>query len=88
MRPISSAAQMRALDAAVIEGLGLPGVALMELASRGVADVVAQRVGPGEKVEFKIGFGVVNAGQATLSVEDTLQYYGSTVYHLRTRART
>ncbi len=40
MRPVSTAAQMRALDAAVIEGLGLPGIALMELASRGVADVV------------------------------------------------
>src|SRR5688572_15337749 len=38
MRYASTAAQMRALDAAVIQRLGLPGIALMELASRGVAE--------------------------------------------------
>ncbi|MEQ1568140.1 MAG: NAD(P)H-hydrate epimerase, partial [Myxococcota bacterium] len=37
---MSTAAQMRALDAAVIDGLGLPGVALMELASRGVVEQI------------------------------------------------
>lgn len=40
MRFASTAVQMRELDRRVIEGLGLPGVALMELAARGVADVV------------------------------------------------
>ena len=40
MIPVSSAAEVRAMDAAVIEGLGLPGVALMELASRAVAEQV------------------------------------------------
>ncbi|MEZ4241683.1 MAG: NAD(P)H-hydrate epimerase [Myxococcota bacterium] len=38
MRYASTAEQVRALDAAVIEGLGLPGVALMELAAHGVAE--------------------------------------------------
>ena len=40
MRFASTAAQMRALDRRMIEVLGLPGVALMESAARGVADVV------------------------------------------------
>jgi len=42
---ISTAAQCRALDAAVIDGLGVPGIALMELASHGVARVVLQQLG-------------------------------------------
>jgi hydroxyethylthiazole kinase-like uncharacterized protein yjeF len=37
MRWVSSAQQVRALDAATIEGLGVPGFALMEVAARGVA---------------------------------------------------
>lgn len=35
--PVSTAEQCRALDAGVIDGLGVPGIALMEVASRGVA---------------------------------------------------
>ncbi|MEZ4319124.1 MAG: NAD(P)H-hydrate dehydratase [Myxococcota bacterium] len=41
--PISTAAQCRALDADVIDGLGVPGVALMEVASRGVALALLER---------------------------------------------
>jgi ADP-dependent NAD(P)H-hydrate dehydratase / NAD(P)H-hydrate epimerase len=37
-----TAAQMRAVDAAVISKLGLPGLVLMENAGRGVADIVAR----------------------------------------------
>ena len=40
MRWISTAAQVRALDRRLIEGVGVPGVALMELAARGVADAI------------------------------------------------
>jgi NAD(P)H-hydrate epimerase len=40
MALVLSAAQMRAVDRAVIAKLGLPGLALMENAGRGVADVV------------------------------------------------
>lgn len=42
MKPVSTAAEVRELDRRVIEGLGLPGIALMELASRHVAVAVAR----------------------------------------------
>lgn len=38
MKAVYTAAEMRAGDAAIIEGLGLPGIALMEAAAAGVAD--------------------------------------------------
>ena len=44
--------------------------------------------GPGEECVFRIGYGVVDAGEATLTVEDEMQYHGSRVLHLRTRARS
>jgi hypothetical protein len=44
--------------------------------------------GPGETCTFSIGYGIVTAGEATISVEDIRDYYGSSVYHLRTRARS
>lgn len=40
MRWVSSAAQVRGLDARTIEQLGVPGIALMEVASRAVAQAV------------------------------------------------
>lgn len=42
---LASGEACRRLDAEVIDGLGVPGIALMELASRGVADV-ARRLAP------------------------------------------
>jgi NAD(P)H-hydrate epimerase len=39
---IVTAAEMRALDTAVIDDVGVPGVALMEAAGRGVVDVLAR----------------------------------------------
>lgn len=44
--------------------------------------------GPGEECTFSIGYGPINAGEATISVQDTLDYHGSRVLHLRTRARS
>lgn len=44
MLPVVTAAQMRALDAATIEGIGLPGVVLMENAGRAVARAIEQLV--------------------------------------------
>ncbi|HTJ46906.1 MAG TPA: NAD(P)H-hydrate dehydratase [Kofleriaceae bacterium] len=38
MKPVVTAAEMRALDAATIEEIGLPGVVLMETAGRAVAE--------------------------------------------------
>ena len=43
MTPVLTAAAARAADAAVIDGLGLPGIALMEAASAGVAQVIVER---------------------------------------------
>ena len=40
MALVLSAAQMRAVDAAVTAQLGLPSLVLMENAGRGVADVI------------------------------------------------
>jgi NAD(P)H-hydrate epimerase len=45
MKLISTASQARELDRRVIQDLGVPGVALMELAARGVAEVVRDRFG-------------------------------------------
>lgn len=44
--------------------------------------------GPGEECTFSIGYGPIKAGEATISVQDTLDYHGSRVLHLRTRARS
>ncbi len=42
MIPVATAAQVRELDRRVIEDLGLPGVALMEVAARGVAKAIVR----------------------------------------------
>jgi ADP-dependent NAD(P)H-hydrate dehydratase / NAD(P)H-hydrate epimerase len=42
MRPIVTAAEMRALDRATIDDVGIPAFTLMETAGRGVADVAMQ----------------------------------------------
>lgn len=47
MRPIFSASRVRALDEAVITGLGVPGAQLMELAGRGAAEIIAAKMPPG-----------------------------------------
>lgn len=44
--PVSRAAAVRALDRALIEGVGIPSLVLMEHASHGVADAVAAWWGP------------------------------------------
>ena len=54
-----TAAEMRAVDARVIEGIGIPGVILMENAGRQVAEVAAtflQESG-GRKVSILVGKG-------------------------------
>ena len=42
MKPVSTAAQVRELDRRIIEGLGLSGIALMEVASRAVAKAIRE----------------------------------------------
>lgn len=48
MIPVYASARVRALDEAVIGGLGLPGRVLMELAGRGAAEIIARRFPEGE----------------------------------------
>jgi hypothetical protein len=44
--------------------------------------------GAGEEAEFKISYGVISAGEGTLSVLPFLDYDGSHCYHFRSRARS
>ncbi len=43
MIPVHTATQVRAMDAAVIDGAGVPGQVLMEIAGRGVAEIIEER---------------------------------------------
>jgi len=47
VKPVVTAAEMRALDRATIEDVGLPAIALMETAGRGVAAAALEMVGQG-----------------------------------------
>jgi NAD(P)H-hydrate epimerase len=58
MKLVSTAAQVREMDRRVIEGLGLPGIALMETASRSVARAIARR----HRAEAEQGVVVVCGG--------------------------
>lgn len=44
--------------------------------------------GIGEEATFEIGYGPIKAGEATIAIEDTLDYFGQQVLHVRTRARS
>jgi len=54
------------------------------------ADVVpaATVFGVGEKMVFSIGYGLVNAGEATLEVVGLTQYQGRTCYQLQSKANS
>ena len=57
MLPVATAAEMRGLDAATIEDIGLPGSVLMETAGRGVAMAAAARVPAGGRIAVVCGGG-------------------------------
>ena len=59
MRPVFTAAEMRALDARAIGALGIPGPRLMEQAGRGAAEVIAREWAPirGKRVVILCGKG-------------------------------
>lgn len=46
MKPVVTAAEMRALDRATMDEVGLPGLTLMETAGRGVAAAACEMLGP------------------------------------------
>jgi len=60
MALLLTASQMRAVDRAVIEKLGLPGLVLMENAGRGVADAIARERPQLEGLDVRV---VCGAGQ-------------------------
>lgn len=43
---------------------------------------------PGEKLTFKIRYGFIKAGEATMAVRDTIQKNGYTAYHIQTTAKS
>ena len=57
MQPVVTAAEMRALDRATIEEIGLPGAVLMETAGRAVADAAWARARAGGTVAVVCGPG-------------------------------
>lgn len=57
MIPVATAAEMRALDAATIADIGLPGAVLMETAGRAVAAAAAARTRPGGTIAVVCGGG-------------------------------
>lgn len=74
MIPVGTSATVRAADRAVIEGLGVPGVALMEVASRAVADVVRAR--PEARRGVVVVCGVGNNGGDGYAVARWLHGWG------------
>jgi len=44
--------------------------------------------GPGEKMSFSIDYGIINAGDGTLEVLDTVEFQGHTVYRIESRANS
>jgi len=44
--------------------------------------------GPGEKLVFSIGYGVISAGEAILEIEGLTTYQGHTCYHIQSKANS
>ncbi len=44
--------------------------------------------GPGEKMVFSIGYGVINAGEATIEILGLTEYQGKTCYHIQSKANS
>ncbi len=49
---------------------------------------VAVPFGPGEKMVFSIGYGVVDAGEAIIEIIGTTQYQGKTCYQIQSKANS
>jgi len=62
MLHVLTAAEMRAIDAATIEGIGLPGVVLMENAGRAVAEAVREELAAGAGASGAVGAVAVVCG--------------------------
>jgi NAD(P)H-hydrate epimerase len=62
MLPVTTAAEMRELDRATIEEIGLPGLTLMETAGRAVADAALRMLPPGAGGRVAVVCGPGNNG--------------------------
>ncbi len=78
-RPISRGAVVRALDAALIEGVGIPSAVLMEHAAHGVADAIVAWWGPRPPPATRILCGPGNNGGDGYAVARHLHLRGWTV---------
>lgn len=90
MRRVATAAEMRALDAATIRDVGLPGATLMETAGRGAAAVVARLLaGQGARGPVAIVCGAGNNGGDGFVIARVLRAAGhdATAYLVAPRAR-
>ncbi|MCE7928858.1 MAG: hypothetical protein DYG91_10240, partial [Chloroflexi bacterium CFX7] len=73
VQPVLTRRQMQALDRQTIEGLGLPGPVLMEVAGRAVADAVDRLLGPSTgRVVALVGPGN-NGGDAVVAARHLSQ---------------
>jgi hydroxyethylthiazole kinase-like uncharacterized protein yjeF len=79
VRPVFTAAEMRALDARAIATLGIPGRRLMEAAGTGAARVVARRWGPMRRRDVVILCGKGNNGGDGFVVARRLRGAGARV---------
>ena len=57
MRPLCTAAEMRALDARAIRELGIPGTRLMDAAGSGAAALIVQWLAPLRRRRGGVGWG-------------------------------
>ena len=80
MKPVFTAAEMRACDAAAIETYGVPGVVLMENAARGTADLIGELFGPLDRKSALIVCGKGNNGGDGFAVARHLLNRGMSVH--------
>jgi len=76
VRPVSTAAQVREMDRRVIEDLGVPGVALMEVAAREVAVAIRERHADEARRGVVVACGAGNNGGDGYAVARWLHGWG------------
>ena len=68
--------------------LGVPGARALEVAVPEGTTVEPTVWGPGEKMVFKLSYGIVDAGEGILEVKGITQYRGHTVYEIESKANS
>lgn len=93
MSPSSARGSVRSFAAVLVVVLTVSGIAVAsddpDPRSHGLPMAFEDLpYGIGEECTFEIGYGPIKAGTATISVVDTMRYFGQSVVHVRTRARS